>query len=76
VLFRSELMMGKTVIVIAHRLSTITEADKIVVFEEGKIAGLGKHTELLKTNSLYNKMWESHTSARDWVFHEEVVKNV
>ena len=72
----NELMMGKTVIVIAHRLSTITEADKIVVFEEGKIAGLGKHTELLKTNSLYNKMWESHTSARDWVFHEEVVKNV
>ena len=69
-------MQGKTVIVIAHRLSTITEADKIVLFEEGKIVGCEKHPELVKTNSLYKRMWESHISSRDWVFHEGVAKNV
>ena len=51
-----ELMQGRTVIAIAHRLSTVIKADKIVVLENGKIVGLGKHEELLKTCSLYAKL--------------------
>nr|XP_039267520.1 ATP-dependent translocase ABCB1-like [Styela clava] len=39
---------GRTTIVIAHRLSTIKNADKIVAFQEGEIAEIGTHDELLK----------------------------
>ena len=52
-----KLMQGRTVIVIAHRLSTINKADKIVVLNEGKIVGLGKHDELLKNYGLYQRLY-------------------
>ena len=45
-----------TCIMIAHRLSTIRSCDKIVVIENGKIIGIGTHEELLKTNTLYQKL--------------------
>ena len=61
----SRLTKGKTLIVIAHRLSTITDADQIVVVEDGRIAGLGRQEELLKTCPLYAKMWEAHLDFRD-----------
>lgn len=63
----SKLVDGKTLIVIAHRLSTITDSDSIVVIEHGRVAAQGTHTELLQSSSLYNSMWEAHTSARDSV---------
>jgi len=47
-----------TAIVIAHRLSTIRQADKIVVMEDGHIAGEGTHQELLESNQLYNRLYE------------------
>jgi subfamily B ATP-binding cassette protein MsbA len=50
------LMKGRTVIAIAHRLSTIRKADKIVVLDQGRVAGLGKHEELLQTCPLYAKL--------------------
>ena len=56
----SRLTKGKTLIVIAHRLSTITDADQIVVVDDGEIAGIGRQEELLKTCPLYAKMWEAH----------------
>ncbi len=65
----SKLMHDRTVIVIAHRLSTITDADQIIVLDEGKIVGKGKHERLLESQSLYKNMWESHTSARKWSFN-------
>jgi subfamily B ATP-binding cassette protein MsbA len=40
------LMTNKTSIVIAHRLSTIKNADKIIVMDQGKIVGVGKHNTL------------------------------
>lgn len=55
----STLIKGKTLIVIAHRLNTITNADKIVVFESGKIVEEGSHETLLKNSGLYKKMWSS-----------------
>ncbi|MBF0570260.1 MAG: ABC transporter ATP-binding protein [Candidatus Omnitrophica bacterium] len=54
-----KLMQGRTVIAIAHRLSTIMKADKIVVLEHGKIAGIGKHDDLLFSCPLYRRLYET-----------------
>ena len=42
-----------TVLAIAHRLSTVVGADRIVVLDEGAVAAVGTHTELLSTSPLY-----------------------
>lgn len=62
----SRLMHQRTVIVIAHRLSSITDADCIVVLEDGHISGMGTHDELLAHNPLYAGMWMAHREADDW----------
>ena len=54
----NNLMKGRTVIVIAHRLSTIQHADKIAVIENGRIAEIGSHDELLLKSPLYKKLYE------------------
>lgn len=53
------LLKGRTAIVIAHRLSTILAADKIIVLEKGKIIASGTHQELVDTNPLYKKLYET-----------------
>lgn len=50
------LMEGRTSVVIAHRLSTIKNADKIVVIAKGEIVEVGKHSELLEKEGIYNKL--------------------
>jgi ATP-binding cassette, subfamily B, multidrug efflux pump len=55
----SKSIKNKTSIVIAHRLSTIMEADNILVLDKGVIVGMGKHTELLATNTYYQKYFET-----------------
>ena len=52
------LMTKKTSIVIAHRLSTIKNADKIIVMDQGKIVGIGKHNSLIKNNKFYLKIYK------------------
>jgi ABC-type multidrug transport system fused ATPase/permease subunit len=45
----------KIIIIIAHRVYTVTGADQIIVLEDGEISGVGTHTELLLSNSWYQK---------------------
>ena len=52
-----KLTLGKTVIAIAHRLSTITNADKVVVIEQGRIVEQGKYQELLGNKG---ELWKYH----------------
>lgn len=51
-----KLLESRTVLVIAHRLSTITNANKIVVMNNGQIEAVGKHNELLSTSETYKKL--------------------
>jgi ATP-binding cassette subfamily B protein len=53
-----EVMAGRTTFVIAHRLSTISLADTIVVLEDGEIAAVGNHDELLDESELYREIVE------------------
>lgn len=50
------LMVGRTTLVIAHRLSTVRHANQIVVLENGRISGIGKHEQLLNENALYQRL--------------------
>jgi subfamily B ATP-binding cassette protein MsbA len=52
------LMTGRTVFVIAHRLSTVRRADRIVVLENGTIADIGAHDELMKKLGTYRRLYD------------------
>jgi len=54
-------MKGRTTIVVAHRLSTIRYADIIAVIEEGQVAEMGKHEELMELNGIYRSLVERQT---------------
>ncbi|MBR3898434.1 MAG: ABC transporter ATP-binding protein [Bacilli bacterium] len=47
-----------TILIIAHRLSTVIGADKIFWIEDGKVADVGSHEELLKSNENYRNLYE------------------
>lgn len=51
------LMQNRTTIIIAHRLSTITNADQILLFEDGQLSGEGTHAELIEAHSYYKQLW-------------------
>lgn len=56
---------GKTKIIVAQRIGTIKDADKIIVLDEGKIVGIGKHKELLKTCEVYKEIAYSQLSKEE-----------
>ena len=51
-----EKLQDKIVIVVAQRVATILNADKILVLEDGQVAGYGNHESLMKTNEIYREI--------------------
>ena len=56
---------GSTILLVAQRVSTIMYADQIVVLDQGKIAGVGTHKELLKSCDIYYEIASSQLSAEE-----------
>jgi ATP-binding cassette subfamily B protein len=59
----ARLTEGRTTIAIAHRLSTILRADRILVFDRGRIAERGTHRELLAAGGLYSRLYHEQFEA-------------
>ncbi|MGZ6016837.1 MAG: ABC transporter ATP-binding protein, partial [Phenylobacterium sp.] len=57
------LMKGRTTIVIAHRLSTIRNADRILVFSEGRVVEEGRHGDLVEKKGAYARL---HAVTEGW----------
>ena len=62
--FREELQ-GSTKIIIAQRISSVMESDMIIVMNDGRITGVGTHSELLENNVEYREIYESQTGGKD-----------
>jgi ATP-binding cassette subfamily B protein len=54
-----EIMKDRTSFVVAQRISTVLRADKIIVIDNDRIAAEGTHTELIRTSSIYQEIYES-----------------
>ena len=48
---------SRTMIIVSHRLSSLTECDKILVLDQGKVADLAPHLELLERCAIYRQLW-------------------
>ncbi|MCX7908387.1 MAG: ABC transporter ATP-binding protein/permease [Ignavibacteria bacterium] len=53
-----KLISGRTSIVIAHRFSTIQRADKIIVLHKGRVREIGTHSELIRMDGIYSKLFK------------------
>lgn len=62
----AEVIRGKTVIVIAHRLHSIVNADQICVLDDGNLAAVGTHVELLERCPEYQKLWQAAEGSAQW----------
>ena len=56
------LAAGRMTIAVAHRLSTLRSAHRILVIEDGRVAGFAPHAELLATCEVYRRLWESQAT--------------
>ena len=63
---------GTTMIVDAQRISSIKDADKIIVLEDGKMVGMGKHDELMSTCNVYQEIAYSQLSKEELAVDKEV----
>jgi ATP-binding cassette subfamily B protein len=57
---QEKLFAGRTTVVIAHRLSTIANADRILVFDKGKLVEQGSHSELLEAKGIYESLYQTY----------------
>lgn len=56
----SDFLRGRTTLIIAHRLSAVRQADRILVFENGRIVEEGDHDGLIQRGGLYRKLYGEH----------------
>jgi ATP-binding cassette subfamily B protein len=71
----AKLLEGRTGVMIAHRLATIRGADRIIVLQDGRIAEIGNHDELMADKGLYFKLYSLNYSSFDDI-PEEVIQEV
>lgn len=64
----ASLCEGKTVIIVAHRLGVVRTCDRVAVVEDGRIAAVGTHEDVLATCPYYRKAWEDYDRARSITF--------
>ncbi len=60
-----ETKASTTKLIIAQRISSVQDADKIIVIDNGKINGVGTHAELMKTNTIYQEVYQSQVKGGD-----------
>jgi len=56
-----EFLKNRTTVIVAHRLSAVLQADKALVFEDGHIVEQGSHSDLIKNNGLYSRLYSNQT---------------
>ena len=59
-------------LVVAQRISSIKDADKIIVLEDGKMVGMGKHDDLMDTCNVYREIAYSQLSKEELAVDKEV----
>jgi ATP-binding cassette subfamily B protein len=52
---------GRTVLIISHRLTTLVQCDRIVVLDQGRIADIGPHHDLVRRCAIYQRLWNQQT---------------
>lgn len=65
-----KLMLGRTTFIIAHRIQSVMNADKIIVLDQGRIAQIGKHDELIHQDGVYRRIHEMQTRIEDALVQE------
>ena len=63
--------IGTTMLVVAQRISSIKDADKIIVLEDGKMVGMGKHDDLMETCNVYREIAYSQLSKEELAVDKE-----
>ncbi len=65
----TELKKNKTIIMVAHKLNSVTDADGIIMIDDGKILARGTHESLLRDSEAYRNLWDMYVSADKWRFN-------
>ena len=58
-------LTDKTVLIVSQRIISVKDCDQIIVMDEGRVAGIGKHEELLKTSEVYREIFDSQNTGEE-----------
>ena len=67
-------MAGSTVILIAHRITTLMQADCILVLEDGAVAEMGSHEQLMKKEGIYHRIYDIQMNTQADAGEEHIEK--